>query len=57
MSEKEFREAAYDSVRYRWLVKYMVSNRTDLDDAIVSAKTKDEYDNILDKDMMSSNSQ
>lgn len=55
MTEDEMRVASYDAVRYRWLVQYMVSNRQDLDDAIVAAKTKDEYDAILNADMLSTN--
>lgn len=54
MTEDELREASHDAMRYRWLVRYMVSDRQDLDDVIVAAKTKAEYDIILDKDMMAS---
>lgn len=52
MTEDEMRDSSHDAVRYRWLVRYMVGARQDLDDAIVAAKTKAQYDAILDKDMM-----
>ncbi len=55
MTEDEMREASHDAVRYRWLVRYIVGTRQDLDDVIVAAKTKAEYDAILDTDMVATN--
>lgn len=52
MTVTEARANAGDALRYRWLVAYLIGPRTDLDDAIVAAKTKDEHDAILDADMM-----
>lgn len=55
MTAEEASANASDAVLYRWLVQYLIGPRTDLDDAIVAAKTKDEYDAILDADMMAPN--
>ena len=52
MTVEEARVNAGDALRYRWLVRYLIGPRTDLDDAIVAAKTKEEHDAILDADMM-----
>jgi hypothetical protein len=55
MTVADARENAGDALRYRWLVQYLIGPRTDLDDAIVAAKTKGEHDAILDADMMATN--
>ena len=37
-----------DAQRYRWLIDYFISDRVDLDDAIVAAKTPEDIAKIID---------
>jgi len=37
-----------DAQRYRWLIDYFISDRVDLDDAIVAAKTSEDIAKIID---------
>lgn len=46
----EFRVMSEDAKRYNKLVTYLVSYRTDLDDAFVAATQKLQFDKILDED-------
>jgi hypothetical protein len=39
---------ARDAQRYRWLIDYFISDRVDLDDALVAAKSTDEISKIID---------
>ena len=39
---------ARDAQRYRWLIDYFISDRVDLDDAIVAAKTSEDIAKIID---------
>lgn len=47
----QFRAVPTDKSRYRWLAAYLVSDRQDVDDAIVEASTIDELSSIIDKEM------
>jgi hypothetical protein len=48
----EERDVMDDAIRYSQLVQYMISDRTDLDDAFVAAKYKEEYDALIDGNIM-----
>jgi len=54
MTVDEARINAGDARRYGWFVQYLIGPRYDLDDSIVAAKTKEEFDSIMDSDMMGS---
>lgn len=45
---KTAREDTRDAQRYRWLVDYFVSDRDDLDDAIVAARTSEALSKVID---------
>ena len=49
MTDRELLElAAKAAARYRWLADYLVSDRTEYDDALVACADKSDMDAVID---------
>ena len=44
-------DALFNSSRYEWLVDYLLSDRIDLDDAIVACVSKEAIDKLIDTEL------